>query len=1142
MKRINIKTIGLTLAYALLMGTLCACSDELDWSGNQRVEEGLPATVNLKLVVNDMGVRSRTIAEEDAANYCDNIWIGFYSAEDGSLKDKFYLTSVADTEEKVETEYALSVKTQSVNNVYIVAVANSDVNMGVSEIGKYGVDESESLHDMLDAADTYDKFKAICLLRPDATDVNVYANTLTMSGWYANTQNGDSYTDPTKVPVVNIQAGENNLDGAIYLRRVISFNKFIIVPGDNINLSLNTWKVCNVPAGCYLFEQADNISDHYSGSAKFFNSTLASRLFSADKNAKGESGKSFEFYQVENKRDAVDYASIGTGDHVGIDKLEGESKETQIEKWYNEREREFKTAKSDGSSNVDNTGIYKSLVASANGDLSNNNASYVVINADIDYYYSYYKLNDDGTPTTDLSDPATAEPVADDFAYKKVHRTANINYTIHLGYCEDQNSDGTPTYETATDFNCRRNTKYLYNVRINGVNKVVVEATSTDENQPGTDGWVSDETGEFERLDSHYCEFNICLTDKERKSMGYRITAPYDGKYYYYSRNQEGKITETEGMNEELHTWIKFYPTRDENTLAEYNGGKGSNSLGEGNGLWTFNDMCAPDVKASPYASDSESDPDNTERWYTVFVDEYVYHFDDKGNKETSWPYYCNQDDRLAEFIMHDDKSTDLESEYSYCKYAFSQKSIQTYYKGSNVGDRAIGVEHFEETYCLNMNWDWQWSNNPNYNHVKERKYDWVNKCEYDLSVNANAQLFYDFTNGRYNQWNYIDGTVNGRTTKTWSDVIQQKVPGHVSSGSNNYCSHPDADYPVYMPKPAAGVGKPDNSPSPKDNNVYYANSICMNRNRDLNGDNVITPDEVKWYLPTSSDMIQIGICQGELPDPLIRFTDYDPYYFAQIWDGISDPKYYYGVANFHYVTSDVQYFWAEECVTTGDNVYAGYFPTASQAYTVRCVRNLGTDNSVTPQYGVNEVDNAFSYNEDTRTFNQNNFRDEQLRGYTVGGLAPHSVADVASHPYKKFQVAKKFCIAKDSYISFNNTLSYPGGASNDYTRTQAWTNSLKKNGICGQYYEMDDQSDKGTWRIPSSGELALMWIEGLTMADGSYLLSASYGYFVGFDLRNYTDNNHLYLGYHDADDREVLAMDCLGKSPTRLRCVRDVR
>jgi hypothetical protein len=1138
MKRISIKTIGLKLACVLLMGALYSCQDDPLDSHRTRVEEGLPATVNLKLKVNDMGTRSRTIANEDAANYCDNIWIGFYSADDGTLKDKFYITDVANTSEEVEKEYALSVKTQSVNDIYIVAVANSDVNSGVSAIGEYG-NESKTLREMLDAADTYDKFKAICLLRPDASDVNVYANTLTMSGWYADTDNGDSYTDPTKVPVVNIEAGENNLSGAIYLRRVLAYNKFIIVPGDNITLTLNTWKVCNVPAGCYLFEQADNIGDHYvAGTSKFYNSTLASRLFTADENAKGEAGKSFEFYQVENKHTAVDYASLGADDHVGIDKLEGQSEATKIEKWYNEREREFKTDNNDGTNNVTNTGYYKSLVASTTGNLTNNDASYVVVNADVDYYYSYYKLDADGTPTSELSDPTTAVAVDPaTFQYKTVHRMANINYTIHLGYCEDQNSDGTPTYKTATDFNCRRNTKYLYNVKINGVNNVVIEAKRTNENQPGTDGWVSDETGEFERLDAHYCEFNIALTDDERKNMGYRITAPYNGKYYYYSRDKEGNITHTENMNKELYSWIEFYPTSDENTLAEYNGGKGKNTLGEGTGLWTFNDMCAPDVKDSPYAADTDG-----KKWYTVFVDEYVYHFDDQGDKETSWPYYCNQDDRLAEFIMHDDQSTDLESEYSYCKYAFSQRSIQTYYKGTNVGDRAIGVEHYEETYCLNMNWNYLtggWSNEHN-------------------------ETDYDVTNGRYNEWHYLDT----KNLKNWSAVIQPTVPGHVDAdGSETFgCYHPDADYPVYMPKPFSTNGsRPTNSPSPKDRNTYYANSICMNRNRNSGTEDDIDIKDVKWFLPTSSQYIQICISQGELPSPIFRFTDYDPDYFIPIWasyttrSGRNDAQEAgrYGTYNYHYITSDYQYFFAEQLASVGDNPFSGWVAMVSGAYTARCIRNLGTDLSE-PVKDQPEVDNAFSYDENTRIFNQYNFKDETLRGYSPTGLAPHSAASVTAHPYKKFQVAKNQVSASDEYLRLSPGLGYvvaidrtstgdagnlAGTRTDLWTETTAWTNSLKQNGICGQYYENTDKSDLGTWRIPSIGEIGIMWIQKLYDTDKYSYLSASYDYFVSYKLRNLTGDNHLYLGYFENNnDRHAPALDVLDRDNIRMRCVRDVK
>jgi hypothetical protein len=652
-----------------------------------------------------------------------------------------------------------------------------------------------------------------------------------------------------------------------------------------------------------------------------------------------------------------------------------------------------------------------------------------------------------------------------------------------------------------------------------------------EEPEPGAEGWVSDEYGDYEELDSHYCEFNISLTDEERANMSYRITVPYGNNTYIYYKQKDGTVEKTDGMNEELYSWIKFYPTTAKDVLAEYNGGKD---------LWSFDDLCGENRKTEGAAADADGN-----QWYTVFVDEYVYHFDDdvigtdasdssiKYYDEKSWPNYANKDDRVAEFLMHIDESTDKESSYSYCKYAFGQKSIQTYYKGSKVGDKAIGVEHTEETYCLNMNF-WYQSNT------------WDGERTHKITDETGTERqYYDYDNGRFDQWQYL----NYSNRLQWSDVIQATVPGHVKAGASHGCSHPDADYPVYMPA-TNNSNKPGHSPSPNDGNVYYANSICMNRNRDLNGNGVIDANEVRWYLPTSSNYIQIAICQGELPDPLLNFTDYDPNYFIPIWAnaGTNDDqgRARWGTYNFHYITADYQYYFAEQLAATGDNAFDGWGPEISAAYTARCIRNLGTRPSDEPQFGVNEVENAFSYDENTHIFDQYNFRDEQLRGYTIGGLAPHSAASVTAHPYKKFQVASKYCVAKDNYISFGNTLSYVNSATDDHAKTVAWTNSLKQNGICGQYYENSDQSDKGTWRIPSVGELGLMWIAGLPQKDnGTSYLCASYDYFASYKLRDYTDDNHLYLGYYDntngSNDRHIISLDVLGMT-IRMRCVRDVK
>jgi hypothetical protein len=329
-----------------------------------------------------------------------------------------------------------------------------------------------------------------------------------------------------------------------------------------------------------------------------------------------------------------------------------------------------------------------------------------------------------------------------------------------------------------------------------------------------------------------------------------------------------------------------------------------------------------------------------------------------------------------------------------------------------------------------------------------------------------------------------------------------------------------------------------------------------MNRNRDLNGDGDITPDEIRWYTPTSSRYIQIATAQSDLPDPLMRFTDYSKDYFLKYWNSESD--YYKGTANFHYITSDYQYYWAEQAVNTGGQPYAGWFPTATAAYTVRCIRNLGSDPSEIPVKGVREVDYAYTHNSKDRTFTQDNFTDNTLRGYNIGGIAPHDVSSPSARPYKKFEYAKHICTnVKDSYINFNSNgaLSFIS-ASNKGQQTASWTNSLRQNGICGQYSQETDRSDLGTWRMPSAYELALMWIEGLlrntpTMESGyasvstnqSFYLSATHDYFISNTLMGFSTDNQLYLGYNDEDNRQVLSLDCLNNSGyIRLRCVRDVK
>lgn len=85
--------------------------------------------------------------------------------------------------------------------------------------------------------------------------------------------------------------------------------------------------------------------------------------------------------------------------------------------------------------------------------------------------------------------------------------TGNVQYTIHLG---DFSSNG-----FWGDYSVARNVSYTYNVSVEGVNKIVVEALTNREEQPGAEGQIftyDGSTYSYE-LDAHYeqlfLEYNL---------------------------------------------------------------------------------------------------------------------------------------------------------------------------------------------------------------------------------------------------------------------------------------------------------------------------------------------------------------------------------------------------------------------------------------------------------------------------------------------------------------------------------------------------------------------------------------------------------------------------------------------------------
>jgi hypothetical protein len=1100
-----------------------SCQDDL-WFGNDGPEEGQPATITVGIQVTDMDEKTRSIIDEDARNYCNNVWVGVFRVSSDASKNgerifsNVYTTEPSSRQEEMETNYGLNefeIETES-GNARIVAIANVD-NEQASETPDGG---RESLRTALGNAKTWEQFKQIIVHKDNVGDATIRTGTLMMYGYYEDADNSNITSDD-ETTIVPVQKGENKMAGAIHLRRLTSYNKVNISAGDNITMTLDTWKVGNIPTDSYVFDKntgnAGSLvsSDPYGESTETHIFTLNEKTQDDEKDS-----YSFEFYQYENKHTACAYADLGDGDYVGI------------KNGYADREREYKNAITPANATYDpdqeNTSIYKSLVADKSGSLDNNNASYFVFTADLDYYIEDTQENRDN--------PGLAKAVPYDAGKALIHRTASATYTVHLGYC-----DGDDELTKAKDFNCLRNTKYTYNIRVLGVNKIVVEAKREGEVQPGAEGTVLDDYGDYVPMDAHYCVYNIGLTNYERAHMKYRVNAPYNGTTYTF--NSENYKTSWE--DDQLYTWIKIKPTTGKDVLAKYKENENDNNL------WSLHALL--DVEGYPWANwsindkgelstsneDKTIDDDKTVHYYTVFVDEYVYHKtlegESEGDLESLWYTYVNQDDRTVQLYTNMDHARDGESDYTFCKYTIAQKSIQTYYKydASNPEDEVLGVEHTDENYGLNYSW-----------------LDLTNGNKTDQYY-GHDRYFLSANNGRWNNLLYIQTrdsiySYDG-TSYDWDQYVRWTTPDYIAAGSISdfSLSHDAVLYPVPLFKDLGGSNSNHWSTQSE---IHRANAACMNRNRDLNGDGKITADELRWYLPTGNQYIQISIGQLEMRSPLIDVMSLSKDLF-QIGEnrGRTDRL---NKNQYHYATSDDMYFWAEEVGSLGDRPY-GSQGEKQLALSVRCVRNLGANPKILED-NETEIKKPYEYNAEDNTFTQSRYTDNALRGYVGTYILPHDAGSEESRPYKKFKMASKDCknITDEGYLSVGSggVISFVN-ASDEGTKTYRWYESLIHNGVCSQYYENSDKSDKGTWRVPTIREMGLIYSEGLmtthymssSRAHFTVLKQASSttGYIEGYKA----DMPYEFLGYRDGQDKLIKQDNMMNVSgDLHVRCVKDVK
>lgn len=1079
------------ITYTYLIGLVLAlfatsCTDELAPMTSNEV--GKDVIVKVPIELPGMEIKSRADLYDYQINQIESVWIRTYAATgSGAATMNKWKKIDASTITLHEPQLVENLATKS-GPTYIVAVANVTNAKGVKKD-----DQSltlTSLATLLDEADSWDKFLNIAVATPsEYYDVNEPPTPLVMAGCFL----ADSDTHPDisgwQSANYNFKAHDisatdpSQLKGTIHLRRVVSQMTFNLIPGPGIKITPNSYRVVNVPVYSWLYERdsTNGKSANFGDGAE--NADDAKKYYYKTTNLYPHNN--FEECEIKTTKDCYKFSF-----------WQAENKHTGTSSVYNDRQIKTGTATN-------------ALFTSLTGDTwtPNNMASYVIINCNIDHD-GQIKVDNDGQ--IDKGD-------------KEVYRSGNADYIIHLGYL---GSD-------ATDFNAYRNTKYTYNVYINGIDKIRVEAYNDDKKPDkdtnGVEGLVTDIDNPTYMLDCHYHSYNIQLTETDLNNFGFIITTYDSGIQHTYQESNFPTGTKPTDQEFQYISWVELRPTTDATTLAEYKPRTGGDEK-------TFNLLDASRGLTSAQKS--------TSGWYTVFVNEYTYEGLDGKEQDTDWRRYVNQPSRRFYIRVTRKISPDGHSLYATSKYAGIQRSIQTYYSEIDYPTTGgvLGMEHENEVLGLNVG----------------RTYTYAASD----------------VNGRYNVWCWLNGITTdvtlspGAALKKWDDVIVPTKMQHIYPVDKQGITIIDHD--ATLPSLINGTYEEIFNGNLIKDETYYkmlpqgdteegdhwleAVNACMNRNRDNNGNGTIEPEELRWYVPAKSKYLRMILGKNALTTPL---TNYDN--VSQLVSEESDSK--SGIAikdctrlmNF---TSDGHAILSFNGTSSSNWAKTEMTDIASSPWNVRCVRNLGTDLSTITK--EDKTIPAYEHDETSRTvsmkyYGVNAYRRAEMfsgNGTTDGTMPVHIINETRyNRPFQKFQYSegRHQLDNKGDNAKYDGVLNY--NYSNPYNIVRV-TEYINQN-PCKEIYG-------DGWRLPNISELSIMRNIGLfddfytgtgQYINRAYLLSCTKTYYdskgTGYVLSSDTERNFLGVVYDNTVEILANAQDNQSSYYTRnlyFRCVRDVR
>lgn len=1089
------------LIYVWLLGLvaiLTACADEEIVNG-YNIKEGVPVTVNLKFNVAASAVESRSAQDATVENNVQRLFVIAFK-RNGEISGKNYLSAVNNSTGTVTLDMYSGTGQQ------IFAVANP--NSGVGTLS----------YEQLDAVTNLDDFKALhSQLRTDkgeTVSLSVERMAFLMCGQLKNTEGG---TDIAVDAQGNLVGAADKID----LERVdarITFN--VKADGSvkgykNMTFTPKYYRVENIPQGTYLVPRENDYAETMT--TGYASMQAAGKEYYFDEAKRENDDRSyFEFYLLENRRQPAK--------KITSDEINASDPEQNL---YALREKRART-----ENTVDGTKPGQDYVP---GDFifAPANATYVTIRGTLSFQ--------DGT----------------DFYH------ADVTYTVHLGSTGSNPDDE----ELVNNYDVCRNTHYTYNVTITGVESMRVEVVSDKEERPGVEGDVIKAGGEVVDLDSHYGRAKFSLTREDIKAgLSWAISTPFqrglkvfDRRNYTVNEEEEGdvqtdisQLENREGLKTDLslndYRWVQFainqecvlkkteepvppsafakypgyeaYSSTDLSDQAPAFGGKGYHYSGS-TAIYS-QDVVLYDVnqllnhlfieanKSKEQGCDlflkdgGVSYDDDAEVTITAYIDEYVYKYDPTKDyykipdtEVTSdelllWKKVVNGENRMLHICVKGAQySPDGNTSWAESVITFSQRPIYTFYDPDSDVSTAWGTEFKNESEDANL--------------------PATSSALNGITWNKDENTFDD---GRKNTLEVLRKIQNLK----WTDVLYLN----------------EADYGHLKDKYKC---------------VWFA---CLGRNRDLNGDNIVQLDEIRWYLASVDQLTDIFIAEAAVPNAKL---------YSQNATSASVPLEHVISSTYHTITTTGEWWnrsttmspwiiWAEEGASRG--VYGSSGDKTSDPHTYRCLRNLGlslktidsevddyvkskdeSGNIITKDRVVNVGRGTVTYTE--RFIDLSRLEPNTLRAALTGGILPQNKErDDNDRPYRKFAVLVSAEGDRWNSSYTNASGLYPNGGTTPWR--SVWYNEENGN-PCPEGY-----------RAPNLRELMLMYTTYPDLFENDF--GGTYSYYLcktGFSFDGwpgYTDGRPGFVYIYESKAKYgnlKLIGDDDGTASGKVRCVRDV-